>query len=777
MDFEAAEPVAAQMIASDDDSLSADEQKEIEGARIAVEKSPTFDAYKNLISVLRKRGNDVVPIRNTRNAFAKAFPLPASNWIEWADDELIIASTADERRFVARDILQRGLGDYISMSLSKKLLLLQIERFRAKECPADEVRATFQDLKLKGAAMHFLDGAELWQIYFQFLSEAEVSDGEKQEFMLEMAKLPLKRVDEEYMDVTDGVSKLSSLSNIQRSSEVEDLITSCGVFESKITDLNADSSAESGMGSEDLKMRYAAYASYLAELNSSAAKSVWERCIQECFLDDSIWRQYARFCRNHRSISEENSALERTVRNVPWDLSAWRALICNITRRSEKNVIAMEAATAELVAVLGAVHPHVYSSTDWDGAMHLSIAALMCYSRLQGAKEAKEAAFATVQYSEEGSVQWGHCKFAMAAVCVGEDDISGAIEHVEDVIAKRSAELRWWQRYTHLLLRAKVSDGEIRDVFRRGVRLLETKDDVETFGSCWIEFEALATDGRNGYENVQEEVENRLAILPKAASPAPRPTPRHNRPLSEKATESKGHIPASLRKRKKPESKKRQKGRSGPGKEGSASEEKQSNIAVRVSTGKSTPADPASAKPEGTTTTEEKTANASVEYEPNTVFINNLPFKATEEDLREKFEKVGEIKGIRIPKRGDGAAKGIGYIEFADATATESALALHNTPVLGRAIWVRRSKPPRNSGTSAKSRRQAKRKKHTTGHKPRLDLNIGTGVAEGGSAEKSRDGDTQMTDATAAEAVTAEDTEEKSKTQDDFRALLLGKKS
>ncbi len=115
----------------------------------------------------------------------------------------------------------------------------------------------------------------------------------------------------------------------------------------------------------------------------------------------------------------------------------------------------------------------------------------------------------------------------------------------------------------------------------------------------------------------------------------------------------------------------------------------------------------------------------------------------------------------------------IGYIEFAEATATESALALHNTPVLGRAIWVRRSKPSRNSGTYAKRQRKATRKKHTTGHKPRLDLNIGTGVAEGGSAEKSRDGDTQMTDATSAEDVTTGDTEEKSKTQHDFRALLL----
>lgn len=60
-----------------------------------------------------------------------------------------------------------------------------------------------------------------------------------------------------------------------------------------------------------------------------------------------------------------------------------------------------------------------------------------------------------------------------------------------------------------------------------------------------------------------------------------------------------------------------------------------------------------------------------------TVYLEGLPFSATEDDIRKFFAKVGVIQSIRLPKWHDsGRLRGYGHIEFSSSEIAEKALEL-----------------------------------------------------------------------------------------------------
>ncbi|VDO06287.1 unnamed protein product [Rodentolepis nana] len=89
-----------------------------------------------------------------------------------------------------------------------------------------------------------------------------------------------------------------------------------------------------------------------------------------------------------------------------------------------------------------------------------------------------------------------------------------------------------------------------------------------------------------------------------------------------------------------------------------------------------------------------------------TVFISNLPFVTTEDELKAIFQKCGEVVSIRLVRDYAGKSKGFGYVEFPSPDQAALALELDRTPintktakgVIGRPMFVSvcdttRSKP------------------------------------------------------------------------------------
>ena len=98
------------------------------------------------------------------------------------------------------------------------------------------------------------------------------------------------------------------------------------------------------------------------------------------------------------------------------------------------------------------------------------------------------------------------------------------------------------------------------------------------------------------------------------------------------------------------------------------------------------------------------TASAAVPAPPGsegyindkTIYIQGLPFAATEEDVRSFFKEVGEIESIRLPKWHDsGKLKGYGHVEFKRVDSATKALDLNGEYLMDRYLTIDRPMVPR----------------------------------------------------------------------------------
>jgi RNA recognition motif-containing protein len=86
------------------------------------------------------------------------------------------------------------------------------------------------------------------------------------------------------------------------------------------------------------------------------------------------------------------------------------------------------------------------------------------------------------------------------------------------------------------------------------------------------------------------------------------------------------------------------------------------------------------------------------------IYVGNLPGDATEDDLRQAFGAFGNVASINIIKdRFSGESRGFGFVEMANKTEAEAAIAgVNGKEIKGRAVKVNEARPktdsPRPSG-------------------------------------------------------------------------------
>jgi RNA recognition motif-containing protein len=75
---------------------------------------------------------------------------------------------------------------------------------------------------------------------------------------------------------------------------------------------------------------------------------------------------------------------------------------------------------------------------------------------------------------------------------------------------------------------------------------------------------------------------------------------------------------------------------------------------------------------------------------PVRLFVGNLPYDATEAELRAHFSAVGPLSSVFLPvDRETGRPRGFAFVEFADTTVANAAIQrLNNQPFKGRPLSV-----------------------------------------------------------------------------------------
>lgn len=84
----------------------------------------------------------------------------------------------------------------------------------------------------------------------------------------------------------------------------------------------------------------------------------------------------------------------------------------------------------------------------------------------------------------------------------------------------------------------------------------------------------------------------------------------------------------------------------------------------------------------------------------NKLYVGNLPFSTTEEELRTMFTQAGNVVSVSLIKdRDTGRSRGFAFVEFATQAEAEKAVSLfNNTPLENRNLKVNLARPKEDSG-------------------------------------------------------------------------------
>ncbi|KAK5673237.1 Splicing factor [Batrachochytrium dendrobatidis] len=94
------------------------------------------------------------------------------------------------------------------------------------------------------------------------------------------------------------------------------------------------------------------------------------------------------------------------------------------------------------------------------------------------------------------------------------------------------------------------------------------------------------------------------------------------------------------------------------------------------------------------------TKKMAKEIDHKKLYVSNLSHTMTEDDLQELFSKFGEISALRVVRMPNGNSKGIAFVEYNQEDHAKEAMTLNGTMVDGRLIVVSVSDPNLRKGKS-----------------------------------------------------------------------------
>jgi len=82
------------------------------------------------------------------------------------------------------------------------------------------------------------------------------------------------------------------------------------------------------------------------------------------------------------------------------------------------------------------------------------------------------------------------------------------------------------------------------------------------------------------------------------------------------------------------------------------------------------------------------------------VYVGNLAYTVTQEDLKEVFTEYGTVKRVHLPKdRETGRPRGFGFVEMASDDEEQAAIdELDGAEWLGRVLKVNKARPREGNG-------------------------------------------------------------------------------
>ena len=93
------------------------------------------------------------------------------------------------------------------------------------------------------------------------------------------------------------------------------------------------------------------------------------------------------------------------------------------------------------------------------------------------------------------------------------------------------------------------------------------------------------------------------------------------------------------------------------------------------------------------------------------LYVGNLPFGVSEEDLKKLFSEAGEVQSVKIiMDQYSGRSRGFGFVEMTSKAEADKAISLLNGKILtDRTLIVNEARPQKQRGGEFRGRRKDSR--------------------------------------------------------------------
>lgn len=314
--------------AADSDSDSSDgEEDALEKRAVELESqignyAYSYDAHVELVGIYKKLLN-LKKMRESYERFHQHFPLTAQLWLDWIRDEMRVANTENEKKYIF-DLFNKAVEDYLSVDL-----WLEYVQFSIGQSNLEEARKIFERA-VSAAGLHVAKGSLIWDALreFELAHLSLISDSDSEEWLQQAQRVneifrrqlsvPLLDMDRTYVEWRVWVERLPKQDFIKKEQveyvykKAADHLEDCRSFEEDLLEARSDAD----------KLKF--YREYIRdERKPEHIRCLYERAIAEVSLDGEIWHEYCIYYFDLGNYPTALSTSERALRNCPWDSDLW----------------------------------------------------------------------------------------------------------------------------------------------------------------------------------------------------------------------------------------------------------------------------------------------------------------------------------------------------------------------------------------------------------------------------------------------------------------------
>ncbi|XP_020299615.1 squamous cell carcinoma antigen recognized by T-cells 3-like [Pseudomyrmex gracilis] len=696
-----------------DDEEEADET-EVKSLQTALTENPyDYATHVALINKLRTMG-ELDRLRVARNNMSNVYPLSPELWLSWIRDEIMLATTTEQKVEVTQ-LCDRAVKDYMSVEVWLEYLQFSIGNMGTEKDAAKNVRQLFERA-LTAVGLHTIKGAIIWEAFREFeivlfalIDTANIAEKKEQlgrigdlfRRQLACPLLDMEKTHEEYQLWRAGDGAEAS---------IDDKSVSIG-YEHALAKLNSllpyEEKLVSAQGENELLDAYKGY--LLHEKQQRDPKRIivlYERAITDLSLEATIWHDYLTYLED---VSKTESVIDpiyqRATRNIPWCSRIWQKWLRLYEKWTRpilevqkilENALAVSFSTAEdyrnlWIVYLEYLRRRIEQSSDEEKDRRIDV----IRNTFNRACEHLAKYFGL-----DGDPNCIILQYWARTEAIHANNMEKARTLWADILSQgHSATASYWLEYISLE-RCYGDTKHLRKLFQKALSVV--KDWPESIANAWIDFERdegtleqMELCEVKTKEKLDKVMEERQKQQETCRSELPTQNKKANKRKLDDSGKWKnlGGSPSKIVKSSTHEKLLLRESRLNKLNYIDNTEDKHKKEEAKPKI---------EAPPFGLKKTEDvdNTSNQPEIDNNITVFVSNLDYTATEDEVKDVMKSAGPITLFKMIKDYKGRSKGYCYVQLSSTKAVEEALKLDRTPIKGRPMFVSRCDPNKSTRSS-----------------------------------------------------------------------------